>query len=90
MVATQECEEGLIDMVRGQKAVITLSGQDVVVKPQRPFAAEMLDFAKRLECFKGAQLVTDKEGDRTVLEEIRVRSRYRFDHMGNWLECISG
>lgn len=89
MVATQECEDGLSDMVRGQKAVITADGPKVIIKPQKPFAKEMLDLANRLECYKGAEVITHKEGDRTVLDEIRVASRYQFDHFRNWLECIN-
>jgi len=88
MIGTQECDDAIPDLVRGQKGVLTVGGPGVIVRPQGPFRDEMLDMAKQLDCYKGAELRTHKEGDRTVLDEILVPSRYSFDHMGNWLECI--
>ena len=35
-----------LSVIAGQKAVITADGAKVVVKPQKPFAKEMLDLAK--------------------------------------------
>ncbi len=88
LIGTQECEDGIPDTVRGQKGVLTTGGPGVIVKPERPFAAEMLDMAHTLECYKGAELRTHKDGDRTVLDAILVPAKYRYDHMGNWLECL--
>jgi len=88
LVGTQECDEELEEVVRGQKAVIRLLGRRVLVKPQGPFRAEMLEMAQRMECYRGAEIETHKDGDKTVLDQISVPSRYSYDHMGNWLECI--
>jgi predicted dehydrogenase len=88
LVGTQECEEGVPDLVRGQKAVLSTGGPGVIVRPQNPFRKEMLDLAHSLECYRGAELATHKDGDTTVLDEIRVPSKYGWDHMGNWLDCI--
>lgn len=88
LVGTQECEDGLGDLVRGQKAVLSPGGPGLIVRPQGPFRKEMLDLANSLECYKGAEVVTGKDGDTTVLQEIRVPSRYGWDHMGNWIDCI--
>jgi predicted dehydrogenase len=88
MIGTQECDDAIPDVVRGQKAVLTPGGPGLIVRPQEPFRGEMLDMAHTLDCYKGADLRTHKDGDKTVLDEILVPSRYNFDHMGNWLECL--
>lgn len=88
MVGTQECEDGLGDMVRGQKGVIVPIGDGFAVRPQNAFRSEMLDIAHKLPCYEKARLVTHKDGDRTVLDEIQVPRKYNYDHMGNWLECL--
>jgi hypothetical protein len=75
-------------MVRGQKGVLTQGGPGLIIRPQNPFRKEMLEMAHSLECYKKAEIVTHKNGDTTVLDELRVPNRYAFDHMGNWLEGI--
>ncbi|MGC8668966.1 MAG: Gfo/Idh/MocA family protein [Chthonomonadales bacterium] len=88
MVGTQECDDAIPDTIRGQKAVLTPGGPGLIVRPQNAFRNDMLELAHTLECYRGAELVTHKNGDTTVLDEIRVPPRYTYDHMGNWLECI--
>ncbi|MCX6358193.1 MAG: Gfo/Idh/MocA family oxidoreductase [Armatimonadetes bacterium] len=88
LVGTQECEEGVAELVRGQKAVLSTGGPGVIVRPQAPFRDEMMSLARSLDCYRGAELVTHKEGDRTILDEIRVASKYNWDHIGNWVDCL--
>lgn len=88
LIGTQECEHGVSEEIRGQKGVLWAGGDGVTVRPQGPFRKEMLEMANTLPCYKGAQIVSHKDGDTTVLDEIHVPRRYDYDHMGNWLECI--
>lgn len=88
MVGAQECEDPLVDTVRGQKAVITVSDGTIIVKPQAPFRKEFADMVHTLDCYRGAELVTTKNGDTTVLDQVLVPTKYRYDHVGNWVECI--
>lgn len=88
MVGSQECDDGIPDIVRGQKGVLMPGGPGLIVRPQGPFRGEMLDMAQTLECYRGAEVRTHKDGDKTVLDEIQVPRRYSYDHMGNWLECL--
>jgi predicted dehydrogenase len=88
LVGTQECEEGVAEVVRGQKAVLSTGGPGVIIRPQAPFRDEMMSLARSLDCYRGAELITHKEGDRTILDEIRVASKYNWDHIGNWVDCL--
>ncbi len=88
MIGSQECDDGIPDTVRGQKAVLTPGGPGMIVRPQNAFRGPMMELAQSLECYKGAELITHKDGDRTVLDEIRVSPRFAYDHLGNWLDCI--
>lgn len=88
MIGSQECDDAIPDVVRGQKAVLMPGGPGLVIRPQGPFRSELLDMARTMDCYKGAEVRTHKDGDKTVLDEIVVPRRYSFDHMGNWLECL--
>jgi len=88
LVASQEQTDGLGDLVRGQKASLSPGGPGLIVRPQDPFRDEMAELAKTLPCYEGAEQVTEQRDGKTVLTEIRVRSKYGWDHIGNWLQCI--
>lgn len=88
MIGSQECDDAIPDVVRGQKAVLMPGGPGLVIRPQGPFRDEVLEMTRTLDCYKGAEVRTHKDGDKTVLDEVLVPRRYGFDHMGNWLECI--
>lgn len=88
LIGSQECDDAIPDVVRGQKATLTIGEPGVLVRPQGPFRSELLEMAKKLDCYKGAELRTHKDGDKTVLDEIAVPRRHSYDHMGNWLDCL--
>jgi len=89
LVGSQEQEDGLPDLIRGQKASLSTGGPGVIVRPQNPFRDAMMELAHTLDCYKGANLVTEKKGDQEELREIQVPNRYNWgDHMSNWLKCI--
>jgi len=89
VMATQENKTGTADRIRGQKATLEASGSTLIIRPEEPFREEMMELANSLECYKDAELVTEKKGDKEVLQEIRVSDKYDWgNHMGNWLGCI--
>jgi len=88
LVGSQEQDDGIGDLVRGQKASLSPGGPGVIVRPQDPFRDELAEVAKTLPCYEGAKLVTEERDGKTVLTEIRVPSKYGWDHIGNWLDCI--
>ncbi len=89
LIGTQENKTGEPDLVRGQKATLEGGGPGVIVRPEDPFRDEMMELAHTLDCYKDANLVTEKKGDKEVLQEIQVPNKYNWgDHMDNWLSCI--
>jgi hypothetical protein len=89
MVATQECQYGVPDMVRGQKGVLMPGGPGIIVKPEPPFEDEMGDLVKSLDCYSDAEVVTEQRDGKTVISEVRVPQRYDWgDHIQNWLDCL--
>ncbi len=88
IMATQENKTGEPDLIRGQKATLEPGGE-LVIRPEEPFRDEMMELAHTLDCYKDANLVTEKKGDKEVLQEIQVPNKYNWgDHIGNWLQCI--
>jgi len=89
MVGTQESEDGVPDLVRGQMASVSAGGPGAVVRVQGPFADAMMEKAKTLACYEDAELVTGERDGKTVLSEIRVPRRYDWgDHVQNWIDCM--
>jgi hypothetical protein len=88
-MATQENKTGTTDRIRGQKATLEADGSTLIIRPEEPFRDEMMELAHTLDCYKDAKLVTEKKGDKEVLQEIQVSNKYDWgDHMDNWLGCM--
>jgi len=89
LIGTQENRTGEPDMIRGQKATLESGGPGLIIRPEEPFRDEMMELAHTLDCYKDAELVTEKKGDKEVLQEIKVSRKYDWgDHMDNWLGCL--
>jgi len=89
MSATQENENGIPDVIRGEYATLTVEGPDVVIRPEQPFSDKMTEMARSSELFAGARLTAAKDNQgRERVTEIRVAGMPRAGHMENWLDCI--
>jgi len=88
MAATQENQTGVEELVRGEYAVLSVEGPNVVIRPEPPFRDKMTELA-RTEIYEGAQVITEKDGQgRERVTEIRVPPIPRAGHMENFLDCI--
>jgi predicted dehydrogenase len=88
LIGTQENHSGVSEIVRGQYADLSVGGPGVQIRVQDPWRDKMMDLAQKLDCYKGAELVTfDKDGQKK-LSEIKVTSEGGRDHKSVWLDCI--
>jgi predicted dehydrogenase len=88
MAATQENDDGVAELIRGQMATLRPGGPGLIIHPQEPFREKLLEMTKSA-VYEGAEVIMGKGRDgRERLEEIRVPRKPRPNHMENFLECI--
>jgi len=86
LVSTQENDDGLDKVIRGQHATLTFGGPGVIIRPQGPFVAEM---TRKVDdgviSVAGQETPKDDKGN---VQEIRVPKMEVADHMDNFLDCV--
>ncbi|HID06740.1 MAG TPA: hypothetical protein EYP10_06290 [Armatimonadetes bacterium] len=90
--ATQVCNYGVPEIIRGQHATMHFEAPGIVIRPQSPFVEQVTEKAEKgiydVEGVRNLELVRDSK-DR--VREIKIHCHTSGDqgeHVANWLECI--
>ncbi len=86
LVSTQENDDGLDKVVRGQHATLTFGGPGVIIKPQNPFRGRVTAKVNDgVISVPGQETPSDDKGE---VQEIRLPAMRVANHMDNFLDCI--